>query len=149
MGRTIEKNISPQQLKALHAKFRNLGMDEEARRSCIYSLTGGRTDSLKDISFSEARHLFSFLDGDMEKKRKEAAKNLLRGIFALSFQISFLNKDYNNDTPEEFEMNKAKLNVFARNRSKARCNVTEMTLEELKSFKKQLEKIVYKENELK
>ena len=42
-------------------------------------------------------------------------------------------------------MNLAKLNVFARGRSKARKNITQMDLDELDDLKRQLEAIARKE----
>lgn len=57
----------------------------------------------------------SGLKEDNSKKLGVAAKKLVGEIYGLSLKISFLNKDYcDTDTPEDFEMNKAKLNVFAR-----------------------------------
>ena len=87
-------------------------------------------------------------ESDKKKKEREQmeAKNLLKAIFFLSFEIPFLNKGFSNDTEEEFEMNKAKLNVFARDKSASHKNVTEMSLSELKAFKRQLEAIAHNEN---
>lgn len=145
--RTIkDKNISPQQLKALHAAFHRIGMDDDARHDCISSFTEGRTQSSKDLSFDEARRLIASLNVDQAEKAREEAKKLVKAIFGLSFQISFLNKGFNNDTEEEFNMNKAKLNMFARSKSASHKNVSEMYPSELKAFKKQLEAIAYNEN---
>lgn len=145
--RTIkDKNISPQQLKALHAAFRRIGMDDDARHDCISSFTEGRTQSSKDLSFDEARRLIASLNEDQAEKAREEAKKLVKAIFGLSFQISFLNKGFNNDTEVELKMNIAKLNVFARTKSASHKNVSEMYPSELKAFKKQLEAIAYNEN---
>lgn len=145
--RTIkDKTISPQQLKALHAAFRRIGMDDDARHDCISSFTEGRTQSSKDLSFDEARRLIASLNEDQAEKAREEAKKLVKAIFGLSFQISFLNKGFTNDTEEEFNMNKAKLNMFARSKSASHKNVSEMYLSELKAFKKQLEAIAHREN---
>ena len=122
MRTTTHKPITPQQLKALHATFHRIGMDDDARR------------------------LLASLNEDQAEKAREEAKKLVKAIFCLSFQISFLNKGYTNDTQEEFQMNVAKLNVFARSKSASRKNVSEMYPSELKAFKKQLEAIAYNEN---
>lgn len=145
--RTIkDKTISPLQLKALHAAFHRIGMDDDARHDCISSFTDGRTRSSKDLSFDEARRLIASLNEDQAEKAREEAKKLVKAIFGLSFQISFLNKGFTNDTEEEFNMNKAKLNMFARSKSASHKNVSEMYLSELKAFKKQLEAIAHREN---
>ena len=146
MRTTTHKPITPQQLKALHATFHRIGMDDDARHDCISSFTDGRTQSSKELSFDEARRLLASLNEDQAEKAREEAKKLVKAIFCLSFQISFLNKGYTNDTQEEFQMNVAKLNVFARSKSASRKNVSEMYPSELKAFKKQLEAIAYNEN---
>lgn len=145
MRTTKDKPISPQQMKALHATFHRIGMDDDARHDCISAFTDGRTQSSKELSFDEARRLISSLNEDQMKQAHEEARSLVKDIFGLSFHISFLNKGFSNDTVEEFEMNKAKLNMFARNKSAFHKNVTEMYLSELKAFKKQLEAIAYGE----
>ena len=138
------------QLRALHAACRTARLDEEARHSMIYSFTSGRTSSSKDLSFDEARILISRLNTQEDEclrnyMRKEGAK-LCRSIYALSFKISFLNKDFTSYTEEEKQMNLAKLNVFSRSRSKARKNIAQMSLDELTDLKRQLEAIACKEN---
>ena len=37
-----DKQISVQQLKALHATFHRIGMDDDARHDYIYEFTSGR-----------------------------------------------------------------------------------------------------------
>lgn len=145
MRTTKDKPISPQQLKALHATFRRIGMDDDARHACIAAFTDGRTQSTCELSFDEARRLLSSLNEDRTDKIREESLKLVKAIFHLSFRISFLNKGFTNATPEDFEMNKAKLNMFARSKSAAHKNVSEMYLSELKAFKKQLEAIAYNE----
>ncbi|WP_455674409.1 hypothetical protein [Phocaeicola sp.] len=144
-----DKPISPQQLKALHASFHALGMDDENRHNHVAHFTDGRTSSTKELTFDEARRLLEQLNGNRSKRQQEEAKTLCRSIYALSMRISWLNKDFGNETREDFEMNKAKINVFCRTRTKFRKNLTLMTLAELKEVKKQLEAIARKEeNEL-
>lgn len=149
MKTTKNKTITPLQLRALHAACRTARLDEDARHSLIHSFTSGRTSSSKDLTFDEARTIISRLnkvkdDRLREYQRKEGAK-LCRSIYALSFDISFLNKGFSSDTEEEKQMNLAKLNVFARGRSKARKNITQMDLDELDDLKRQLEAIARKE----
>lgn len=145
MKATKDKPVSPQQLKALHATFHALGMDDENRHNHIAHFTAGRTASTRELTFDEARRLLEQLNGDRSRKRQEEAKVLCRSIYALSLRIPFLNKDYATDNEADFEMNKAKINQFCRQRTKFRKNLTLMTLEELKDVKKQLEAIARKE----
>ena len=147
--RTIkDKPVSPAQLKALHVTFHKLGMDDDARHDCIHSFTSGRTISSKELTMTEARLLLSRLNQDDEQVRKimlAETRTLCRSIYFLASQISFLNKDYPSDTEEDREMNKAKLNVWARKYSKFHKNIQQMNVSELKEVKKQLEAVARKE----
>lgn len=148
MRTTVNKPITPQQLKALQTTFRSKGFDDEERHDFIRLFTEGRVSSTKELTFNEAKLMLTRLnESDTKKKEREQAesKKMVRAIFSLSFQVSFLNKGFTNDTEEEFEMNKAKLNMFARKKSACRKNVTAMHLSELKAFKKQLEAVAHKE----
>lgn len=145
MKTTANKPVSPQQLKALHATFRTMGYDDDDRRDFISHYTAGRTASTRELTFDEARLMLEQLNTGRSRKRQEEARALCRSIYALSLRISFLNKDYATDNEADFEMNKAKINQFCRQRTKFRKNLTAMTLEELKEVKKQLEAIARKE----
>lgn len=150
MKTTDNKPVTPAQLKALHVTFHKLGMDDDARHDCITAFTSGRTASTKYLTMTEARLLLSRLNQDDEQVRKmmqAEARTLCRSIYFLASQISFLNKDFPADTQEDFEMNKAKLNVWARKYSKFRKNIQQMNVGELREVKKQLEAIARKEEE--
>lgn len=148
MGMTKDRPISPAQMKALHATFRHKGFDDEERHDFISQFTEGRVSSTRDLTFNEAKLILTRLnEPDTKRKEREQQESLkqVKAIFKLSFEISFLNKGFTNDTEEDFEMNKAKLNLFSRNKGASHKNVTEMSLSELKAFKKQLEAIAYSE----
>lgn len=57
-----DKPISVQQLKALHATFHRIGMDDDARHGCIYEFTSGRTASSRELTMHEARQLLERLN---------------------------------------------------------------------------------------
>lgn len=140
------RKITPQQIKALHAQFRRMGFNDEDRHGFISQFTEGRTDSTAGLTKEEAGLLLTRLNREETDRLRKEARSLVKQIFSLSFRISFLNKDFPNDTPEDFEMNKAKINVFCRTRSKFRKPITEMTLEELKEVKRQFEALARKED---
>ncbi|MCD7938687.1 MAG: hypothetical protein LUH50_00575 [Bacteroides intestinalis] len=148
MRTTKDKPITSQQLKALHATFRTLRMDDEARHDCIYSFTNGRTQSSKDLTMEEARQLLGKLnpldDKARELQRREA-QMVFRDIYRLSFLIPQLNEGFTSNSEEEYRMNVAKLNVWARKYTKARKDVTSMALWELQDTKKQLEAFMRRE----
>lgn len=145
---TSNKSVTPQQLKALHATFRTLRMDTDARHGCIYSFTAGRTQSSKELTMEEARQLLGKLnpmdDKTREMQRKEA-QMVFRDIYRLSFLIPQLNQGFTSDNEEEYQMNVAKLNIWARKYTKARKDVTRMALWELQETKKQLEAFMRRE----
>lgn len=142
------KPITPQQLKALHATFHSLRMDDDARHSCIYSFTNGRTQSSKELTIQEARQLLEKLN-PMDDKAKELqnreAQLVFRSIYRLSFLIPQLNQGFTSNNEEEYQMNVAKLNVWARKYTKMRKDVTRMALWELQETKKQLEAFMRRE----
>lgn len=147
--RTIaNKSITAQQLKALHTTFRTLRMDADARHGCIYSFTSGRTQSSKELTMEEARQLLEKLNPMDDKSRQlqhREAQMLFRDIYRLSFLIPQLNQGFTSDSEEEYRMNVAKLNVWARKYTKARKDVTRMALWELQETKKQLEAFMRRE----
>lgn len=148
MKTTDKKGVTPAQLRALHVTFQKLGIDADARHEIIDIFTSGRTASSKDLTMTEARLLLSRLNEEDEKVRRmmlAEARTLCRSIYFLASQISFLNKDYPSDTEEDREMNKAKVNVWARKYSRFRKNIQQMNVGELREVKKQLEAIARKE----
>lgn len=148
MKTTGNKTISPQQLKALHATFGKIGMDTGARHDCIHSFTGGRTRSSRELTFEEARLLISRLRGEDEQQQRmqlAEAHTLCRSIYFLSTRISFLNKGFPTHTPEDFEMNKAKVDLWARRYSRFQKNIRQMNPAELREVKKQLEAVARRE----
>ena len=140
MRTTADKPISAQQLKALHATFHRIGMDDEARHGCIYEFTSGRTESSRELTMQEARQLLERLNPPDDKARAmqmAEARNVFRDIYRLSFQIPQLNQGFTSDSEEEYRMNVAKLNIWARKYSKAHKDITSMRLWELQATKKQ------------
>lgn len=141
----MERKITKEQIKMLHVLYRRCGMDKEAHQCTLLEFTGQRTNSTSDLTFSEARELILKLSGTNDEKNQQKAKKIVKDIYFLSLQISFLNKDFASDDPDERKMNYAKINAFCRQRSKARKNLTVMSLRELEEVKKQLEAIARKE----
>lgn len=142
------KPITAQQLKALHATFHRIGMDEDARHGCIFEFTAGRTQSSKELTIHEARQLLERLnpmDDKAKALQQTEARNTFRDIYRLSFLIPQLNQGFTSDSEEEYQMNVAKLNLWARKYTKARKDVTRMELWELQETKKQLEAFMRRE----
>lgn len=148
MKTTGNKSITPAQQKALHATFHSLRMDDEARHGCIYHFTGGRTQSSKELTMDEARQLLARLnpmDDKAKSLQQKEAQMVFRDIYGLSFLIPQLNKGFTSDSEDEYRMNVAKINVWARKYSNARKNVTQMTVWELQETKRQMEAFMRRE----
>ena len=98
-----DKPISVQQLKALHATFHRIGMDDDARQGCIYEFTSGRTASSRELTMHEARQLLERLNLQDEKVRAmqlAEAKSVFRDIYRLSFLIPQLNQGFTSDSED-------------------------------------------------
>lgn len=153
MKTTMTKPISPRQLQALQISLRAIGLtDKDERHDYISSQIGRRVASTKELTFEEANRLLSSLSGGNDRKSehlmREEARRLVGRIYGLSFRISFLNKGYSgNNTPEDYEMNKAKINVWVRKYSGTGKNLTQMDVEELRKVYNAMRKIVRKEEE--
>lgn len=96
----------------------------------------------------EARQLLerlSPMDDKAKEMQRTEARNTFRDIYRLSFLIPQLNQGFTSDSKEEYQMNVAKLNVWARKYTKARKDVTRMELWELQETKKQLEAFMRRE----
>lgn len=148
--RILDQTITPSQIKALQTLFSKKGFGKEERAEFIHNYTNGRTSSTKELTIGEAKMLlkeFGVLSEEEKRKKIEQAKKTVGAIYFISLQIDFLNKGFSNDNEADFEMNKAKINQFCRERSAAKKPIAQMTLEELKATKKQLESIARKQNE--
>ena len=96
----MERTITPQQLKALHAWFTRAGWDADERHDFIETMTGGRTRSTRELTMREASDLLKRINTDYEERVKslmqQEARALLRSIYHLSMQISFDSLRVNN-----------------------------------------------------
>lgn len=149
MKTTMTKPISPRQLQALQAAIRAIGISErQERMDWLSAQTGRNIGSTKDLTFDEARSLLFSLNGEQDKAkemlRREAA-GIVGDIYRLSFLIPWLNKDYSGlDTPEDEEMNKAKISAWTRKYAECRKPVSRMDVNELKAVRNQMRQIVRK-----
>ena len=148
MYTTREKPITAAQLKALHTWFSRQGWDADRRHGFISTYTGGRTCSTRELTLREAADLLTRLGQEQDERlramTRREARALLRSIYYLSLRIPFLNQGFGDGSKEDFEMNKAKLNLWARRYTKCRKDITRMSLEELRDTKRQLEAIARK-----
>lgn len=142
MKKTDNKEITRAQLKALHAEFGRMGLEEDERHVFVERFTDGRTQSTRELTFDEAAQLIGRLREGQAERTQAEARRLVKQIYGLSFRISFLNRAYaGRNTEADRKMNVAKINAFCRTRTKFRKELTRMNLGELQEVKRQLEKI--------
>lgn len=67
---STKKPISPRMIGHLHGLYSRHGLDEETRRSMIRRLTDGRTDSTRDLTYSEAQYLAGYINGAKHENRE-------------------------------------------------------------------------------
>ena len=126
---------------------RQQGWDEDTYRNLIHQFSGGRTTSSKELTKKEATALIRQFLGTDKVKRSEwqERQSVIKAIYALSFEIPFLNQGFESSTPEEMEMNKAKIGKFVMTHGVVKKPLKDQSYEELQKTLKQFKKIASKE----
>lgn len=135
------------QKQQIHRLKRQYGWDDDTYRDLINQFSGGRTTSSKDMTKNEAKKFIrQFLnEGTVSRAERNICLPLVKAIYAVSLEISFLNKDYASDDPDEVAMNKAKINKFVMSHGVVRKPISRQNYEELQKTLKQLKSISEKE----
>jgi len=135
------------QKQQIHRLKRSNGWDEDTYRNLISQFSNGRTTSSKELTKREATAFIrQFMnEGTATKSVRSECLALVKAIYAVSLEISFLNKDYASNDPDEIAMNKAKINHFVINHGVVKKPISKMNYEELKETLKQLKSISHKE----
>lgn len=136
------------QKQQIHRLKRQNGWDEDTYRNLIYQYSGGRTTSSKELTKHEATSLIRKFCGNDRHARADwyERRGMIEAIYALSFEISFLNKGYESNTPEEKEMNKAKINKFIMTHGVVKVPIAKQDYNELQETLKQFKRIAGKES---
>jgi hypothetical protein len=125
--------ITTAQIKKIHVLLQQKGLMEE-KKTILYSYSSHRTESTKELTCYEAKRLISFLmDETVEIQIKW--KNTYRAIYSLAWKMGII---YGN-TDDDYQMNKAKLNMFCRQRGTIKKNLSDMNYEELNQTHRQFE----------
>ena len=135
------------QKQQIHRLKRQYGWDEDTYRNLIHQYSGGRTTSSKELTKKEATALIrQFLGTDRVKQADWYERSgMIEAIYALSFEIPFLNQGFESNTPEEKEMNKAKINKFVMTHGVVKIPIAKQDYNELQQTLKQFKKIASKE----
>jgi hypothetical protein len=133
MKTEIQKPITSAQIKKIHVLLQQKGLMEE-KETMVNAISDGRAKSTKELSCYEAKRLIAFLmDENAEIRQK--MKNTYLAVWRLAWNMGII---YGN-TDDDCEMNKAKLNMFCRQRGSVKKNLTEMNLPELQKTHRQFE----------
>lgn len=135
------------QKQQIHRLKRQHGWDEDTYRDLIHQYSGGRTTSSKELTKDEATALLRTFLGKEKTATPQWKERLalVKAIYAVSLEISFLNKGFESNDPEEVEMNKAKIHRFVMAHGVVKKPIAKQNYDELKEALKQLKKIAGKE----
>lgn len=137
---STKKPISPRMIGHLHGLYTTHGLDEETRRSMIRRLTDGRTDSTRDLTYSEAQYLAGYINGAKHENRdlsigERAIKKQRSGVLK---RIQLLGVD-----TTDWDC----VNAFLCNPRIAGKPLCELSGDELQKLVPKLEAILKKKNE--
>lgn len=124
------KTITKPQIAKIHVLLNNNGMLDE-KKDIVRTVSDGRTESSKDLTFDEASHLIKKL---VEHDPKERQKAL---IFSLAYRAGIVY----GSTGEDKKINAAKLSLFLKERGAVKKGIHEMSLPELIQTHRQFEAI--------
>lgn len=131
--------ITTAQIKKIHTLLNKQGLLDE-KRTIVYSVTSGRTDSTKELTLNEAKQLINLLlDNDNSQEKRQ---QVFKAIYGLAWKMEIVY----GTTDEDYQMNLAKLNVFCRERGTVKKNLTEQTLKEMYRTRRQFEAMYSKYN---
>ena len=123
---------TPAQIKAIHAILNKHGLLDH-KAEYVSAITNGRTESTKDLTRREVREFFSIFEDDSQT---EARRN---AIYTAIWKIAWNMGIIYGISKEDYEMNKAKLNTFCKERGTVKKNITQMNLAELNKTRRQFE----------
>lgn len=69
MEQKTKKPISKNLIKRLHTIYSAQGIDDEQKRAILLDLTDGRTNTTKELTYSEAMYLCGYLNGAKKENR--------------------------------------------------------------------------------
>ena len=127
------KPITTAQIKKIHVLLNQKGLMDE-KETMVYSASERRTTSTKELTCHEAKALIDFMENDSKEIANLKQKNY-KAIWHIAWEMGIIY----GETDDDYQMNRAKLNMFCRQRGTVKKNLSEMNLIELKSTHKQFE----------
>jgi len=133
MKTQVSKAITTAQIKKIHVLLNEKGLMDE-KKTMVCSVSSGRTESTKELSFEEAKALIIFLKEDSSE-----IENKKRAIYKAIWNIAWQMGIIYGSTEEDYQMNRAKLNMFCKQRGTIKKNLSDMNYIELKKTQRQFE----------
>lgn len=128
-----KKPVTTAQIKKIHVLLHQKGLMEE-KETIIRSISNGRTGSTKDLTLFEARQIIDFLLNET-KEINNSKQRIYNAIWNIAWKMGIIY----GETDDDYQMNRAKLNMFCRQRGTVKKNLSEMNSIELKSTHRQFE----------
>lgn len=72
MEQKTKKPISSYLIRRLHTIYNAQGIDDDQKRNILLSLTDGRTNTTKELTYSEAMYLCGYLNGAKSENQELA-----------------------------------------------------------------------------
>jgi hypothetical protein len=127
----VVKMAAPNQIQKLQCLYRELRLTEH-KKEILLHFTKGRTDSTAGLTFDEARDLIQDI------AQHEPTEKMRKAIFSLAYQAGIIYGESDTDK----KINRAKLNIFLRERGTVKKDIEKQTLTELKNTYAQCAAIV-------
>ena len=128
--------ITKDQLKKLHVLLSQLGLMDE-KKEMVKHVTNSRTESSRELTIHEAGVLITALAGN------DGCERMRKKVIALAYEANII---YGN-TPEDKQMNAAKLNKFLLERGTVKKNLPKLTHGELVKTITQFQQIIKHQGE--
>ncbi len=122
--------ITTGQLKKIHTLLNQAGLMKH-KAELVYSYSGGRTTSSRELTSTEAKALIVRLDSNDERQKT------IRCIWRLAFECGIV---YGSDDLN-MNINSGKLDAFCKTRGTVKKALSAQSLEELKRTHRQFESI--------
>jgi len=123
-----DNKVTNAQLQKIHVLLRNNGLIDD-KKELVAQLTNGRTESTRFLTKAEATFFIQRLcDIDPLEKQKKS-------VIHLAYVAGIIY----GDTPEDYQINKAKLDMFLKERGTVKKELAKMTYAELMKVHRQFE----------
>jgi len=130
---STDKPVTPAQIKKIHVLLQQQGLMDQ-KETMLQSISKGKATSTKDLTCYEAKQWIAFLMDDQAETQKKQ-NIVVYAIWRLAWNMGIIY----GDTEADYEMNRAKLNMFCLQRGTVKKKLTEQNLIELRKTHRQFE----------